>query len=200
MPKDGTSREEILQVATRILSSDGLSALSTRRLAAELDVSTMVVYTRFGSMPELLAAMVDEGFQRLMERLGEVGQERDPIGQLLDLGDAYRALVLSNPQLYAAMFGAVTDGNPKEEAERTKQGGSVLDVFAAAVARAIAEGSIGPGDPNAIAGQVWSAVHGCVMLELAGVLAHDRDVSASTSHPLLHTLIRGLGGSIDGRK
>ncbi|HEX2317045.1 MAG TPA: WHG domain-containing protein, partial [Thermomonospora sp.] len=45
---------------------------------------------------------------------------------------------------------------------------AAFDVLASAVAAAAAAGRVGDEPPRALAGQVWSAMHGYVLLEIAG--------------------------------
>jgi AcrR family transcriptional regulator len=53
------SRQRIIEVATSILDSDGLDALSTRRLAAELGVSAPSLYNHFPTKEAILDGIVD---------------------------------------------------------------------------------------------------------------------------------------------
>jgi len=47
-------RERLVEAGTRLLERDGLEALKARKVAAEIGVSTMAVYTHFGGMNGLL--------------------------------------------------------------------------------------------------------------------------------------------------
>lgn len=53
------SAERILFVALAIVDAEGLAALNARRLAHDLDVSTMATYSHFDNMESLLDAMVE---------------------------------------------------------------------------------------------------------------------------------------------
>ncbi len=53
------TRQRIVEVATTIIDSDGLDALSTRRLAAELDVRAPSLYNHFATKEEILDAVGD---------------------------------------------------------------------------------------------------------------------------------------------
>jgi len=171
------TRDQLIDTAARILAEDGLGGLSTRRLANELGVSTMVVYTRFGSMPELLDAVVAEGFDRQAARLQAVGESKDPTADLVRLGLAYRANAVDNPHLYSIMYAGSTEAE-----HRTDQAKGTLDLLTAAAAR------VGAADPSVLAGQVWSAVHGFVSLELAGVVT-GANVSEKSLRPMLERLV-----------
>ena len=53
------TRQRIVEVATTIIDSEGLDALSTRRLAAELDVRAPSLYNHFATKEEILDAVGD---------------------------------------------------------------------------------------------------------------------------------------------
>jgi AcrR family transcriptional regulator len=53
------SRQRIIEVATSILDSDGLDALSTRRLAGELGVSAPSLYNHFPTKEAILDGVAD---------------------------------------------------------------------------------------------------------------------------------------------
>ena len=54
-----TVREELLVAAAALLDEHGPDALQTRKIAAAAGTSTMAVYTHFGGMPQLIAAITD---------------------------------------------------------------------------------------------------------------------------------------------
>jgi AcrR family transcriptional regulator len=57
--RERTSAEEIVATAVRIIDADGLDALTVRRLASELGVAAMTVYSYVRSKDELLDLVVD---------------------------------------------------------------------------------------------------------------------------------------------
>jgi AcrR family transcriptional regulator len=58
-PRPGLSVQRIVQAAIRIADAEGLEALSMRRVAAELGVGTMSLYTYVPGKAELLDVMLD---------------------------------------------------------------------------------------------------------------------------------------------
>jgi AcrR family transcriptional regulator len=185
-------RRGLLETAARLLADEGPAALSTRRLAAEVGTSTMAVYTHFGGLPALVRAVVGEGFARLAAHLERVPQTADPLHDLAELGVAYRANALENPELYAVMFGSASLGGYRLSGEELKEGRCTFDVLVAATARAIDAGVLRAGDPEAIASQLWSALHGYVMLELAGFFAADPGAEQAVLLPLMTNLVGSL--------
>src|SRR5256885_9443144 len=106
-------RERLLEAAIRVLAADGPDALQARRLAAEVGMSTMAVYTHFGGMGGLITEIVREGFVRFGRRMEAVPRGDDPAADLLALGLAYRDHALENPRLYRLMFGVTAPGGRK---------------------------------------------------------------------------------------
>ncbi|WP_148044975.1 TetR/AcrR family transcriptional regulator [Nocardioides marmorisolisilvae] len=179
------TRDQLIEAAARILAEEGLGGLSTRRLASSLGVSTMVVYTRFGSMPELMEAVVTEGFDRQAARLDAVAASADPAADLIALAVAYRANAVDNPHLYSIMYAA--NG---ESAHRAEQAKGTLDLLTAAAARTLDSG-VGAETPGVLARQLWSTVHGLVSLELSGVA--DGEAGEHALRATLRRLISGKG-------
>ncbi|MGH2916638.1 MAG: TetR/AcrR family transcriptional regulator [Solirubrobacteraceae bacterium] len=71
----------MLDTAIRLLDAEGAEALTMRRLASELGVSTMTPYRHVGSKDELLMVLVD----RLAARLIYPPRPPDPKGAMLVL-------------------------------------------------------------------------------------------------------------------
>lgn len=57
--RDRVNAEDVVTAAVRIIDADGLDALTIRRLAADLGVAPMTVYSYIGSKDELLDLVVD---------------------------------------------------------------------------------------------------------------------------------------------
>jgi AcrR family transcriptional regulator len=189
---DPDVRRRLLEAAARLLTQEGPAALSTRRLATEVGTSTMAVYTHFGGLPDLVKAVADEGFERLAAHLAEVPQTDDPVQDLMALGWAYRANALDNPQLYSVMFGSASLGGYQRSGDDLDAGRYTFDVLVEGIARVMASGQWRTGDPEQVAAQLWSALHGYVMLELAGYFDREPDAVEEVLVPLLINLGIGL--------
>ena len=68
-PRARVSAGTVVEAAVRIADRDGLPAVTVRRLAADLGLSTMSIYTHVNSRDDLLVLMVDRMHAR-MERPG----------------------------------------------------------------------------------------------------------------------------------
>lgn len=72
-PRARVSTGSVVDAAIRLADTDGLSAVTIRRLADALDVSTMSVYTHVNSRDDLLVLMADAVHERM---------DRPPFGRL----------------------------------------------------------------------------------------------------------------------
>ncbi|MFL6117209.1 MAG: TetR/AcrR family transcriptional regulator [Catenulispora sp.] len=185
-------RESLLEAAARILARDGSVGLSTRRLAKEVGSSTMAVYTHFGSMDDLVRAVVHEGFGRLNAKMVLIGDSADPVADVVAHGRLYRWNAQQNPDLYQVMLGSLNiAGFSLTDADRL-HGRYVLDILVASVRRCMAAGRFRDGDPELVAHQFWTGLHGMVTLELGGYLFAPYDADACFDSQV-HTTIVGLG-------
>jgi len=187
---DPDVRTRLLESAARLLGEEGPGALSTRRLAAEAGTSTMAVYTYFGGLPALVREVVAEGFTRLAGHMATVAATDDPLDDLRRLAIAYRENALENPHLYAVMFGTASLGGYRLTPDDREIGRYTFTTLVEGVQHVMDAGVLRREDPETVAAQLWSALHGFVMLELAGY--HDADAVDAVLWPMLVSLIRAL--------
>lgn len=177
-----------------LLAEHGPEALSTRRVAAQADTSSMAVYTQFGSIAGLVQAVIDEGFHRLATRLAAVPTSDDPVADLVALAWANIHFAREAPNLYQVMFGTVPLGQYRRETpDQLKVGrDATFGLGVAACDRAIIGGRLDAGSSFLIAHQWWCAMHGFIMLEISGYIQAPAS-EAKVLSPLFLTLFVGLG-------
>jgi AcrR family transcriptional regulator len=195
-------REGLIEAGLRLLERDGLEALQARKVAAEIGSSTMAVYTHFGGMTGLLDAIAREAFARFAQALTEVPQSDDPVADFFAMGIGYRGFALENPQRYQLIFGISSpEAITRNRADITVTGSVTylsehsrsFDALLNAVRRMIAAGRIRDDDEVAIAGRLWSLVHGAVMLEMAGYFGHEGHGLIQILGPLTVDVLVGMG-------
>src|SRR3569833_302186 len=190
-------RERLLDTAIRMLAEGGPETLQARRLAAEVGLSTMAVYTHFGGMPQLINEIAREGFVRFGRRLENAPRTDDPVADLLELGLAYRDHAWENPQLYRLMFGVTAPDTrqaaPAPFAGDLPESEAAFAHLVGAVTRIIASGRARAGVPARAAAQIWSAIHGYVLLEIAGYFGTDGRGDEEVLLPLGVKLAIGAG-------
>ncbi|MEQ8841503.1 MAG: TetR/AcrR family transcriptional regulator [Acidimicrobiales bacterium] len=64
----GLDRDDMVAVALRLVENEGASALTMRRLATELDVTTTTIYWHVGSRDELVIEIIRRQSERQAER------------------------------------------------------------------------------------------------------------------------------------
>jgi AcrR family transcriptional regulator len=197
-------RGRLLAAALRLLAAGGPETLQARRLAAEVGASTMAVYTHFGGMGQLIREVVRAGYIWFGGRLAEAERSDDPVADLLALGMAYRDSALENPQLYRLMFGttapvglrAGVDPPVAAAADALPEAQAAFAQLVALVTRVMeASGRPYQESPGAAAFQLWSAVHGYVLLEIAGFFRGNGQAVERFLLPLLAKLAAGIGAS-----
>lgn len=166
---DEKTRDQLLEVATRLLANEGVSALTVRRLADEVGVSSRAIYSLFDGMPGLLTALYLRGFAALNARTATVAERADPVEGVIALGWAYRDAALEQRDLYPLMFQRPVPWFHPTESDVTaaKLG---LDRLRAVVVRALRHHRIRGRDADRVTTQLWAVVHGLASLELCGAL------------------------------
>jgi AcrR family transcriptional regulator len=192
VPVPADPRDRLIEEAARILGEEGPSALSARRLATAAGTSTMAVYTHFGSMAGVVDEVATEGFRRLVEHVDAVGTSGDALGDLRRMAGAYRDNALENRHLYGVMFGAISVGGFHGRGPDREVAAAAFDQIASGIQRAMDVGVLLGGDSRAVAAQFWSALHGYVMLELAGMDRVVEDSEHTVLWPMLAHLLAAL--------
>jgi AcrR family transcriptional regulator len=88
------SRERIIEVAAALVDAEGLAALSTRRLAAELGVRGPSLYNHFATKDEILDAIADAVVREVV-----VPPFDDWPAALLGWARSYRAALRAHPNI-----------------------------------------------------------------------------------------------------
>lgn len=197
-------RDRLVAAAISLLEESGPEALQARRVAGEVGASTMAVYTHFGGMRKLVAAVAREGFARFTRVLSAVPETGDPLADLFELALVYREWAVANSQLYRIMHGLNAPGGQLlatldlEEvlgSQRYPEGREAFNCVRRAVTRALEAGEGTGEDPMQATSQLWTAAHGYVLLEIAGVFGSASGGLQAVYLPLAVKVFSGLGYS-----
>ncbi|GAB7052829.1 TetR/AcrR family transcriptional regulator [Catenuloplanes indicus] len=94
------SRDRIIEAATALIDGEGLEAVSTRRLAAELGVRGPSLYNHFATKDEILDAVADS----IIEHVDTSAFARKPWPEALRTwGHAYRSALAAHPNIVPHM-------------------------------------------------------------------------------------------------
>ena len=193
--------ERLVQATIRLLAEQGPSAIKARTVASASGVSTMAVYHHFGGIAELIRAVADRGFTELDRAFSQMPMTEDPVADLFAMALMTRRIARENPHLYDLMFGLSTRRatyRPLSDSDVRPSGRSPAFLgayvhLAEACARLVSSGRVRQQEPEAIAAQLWSFVHGCITLELAEHFVEFDDPVAQVLQPMGVNLAVGLG-------
>jgi len=110
-------RNRILDVALDTLVTQGVAAMTTRRIAALAGTSPPAIYELFGHKAGLVRELFYEGFRRLLSAFEQRQTNDDPIADLIETILTFRDFANSNPRLFSVMYAQpfeVYEPNPEE--------------------------------------------------------------------------------------
>lgn len=170
MPRVGLSRQQVVEAAARLVDEEGADALSLTRLATQLGVRTPSLYNHIGGLDDLRRAL---GL-RVADALAEVGRQaamgKAGLDALIAVADAFREEVKAHPHTYA--YGQVARPDDEEWSRRSWR---AVEPILAILAGYGIEGE----EAIHAARSLRAAIHGFVMLEIAGGFGLDVDVDES---------------------
>jgi AcrR family transcriptional regulator len=158
----------LVETAARLLAEEGRDAVTARRLARELGTSTMVVYTHFGSMDDLMGEVLRTGFARFGEALERPAHTDDPVADWMAQGWEYRRFALENPDLYRVMFGRGLTALGSSEPADDEAAQATFVSLLRRIERCVEAGRWTVGDVFTAGEVVWASVHGHCTIELTG--------------------------------
>jgi AcrR family transcriptional regulator len=160
-----TRRQLITNTARTLAEQEGWEAVTTRRLAGEIEYSQPVLYKHFSGMEGIVASVAVQGFAELADALGSArAAAADGPDALTRVAHAFIGFARDNPALFDAMFIRATT-LPFAAADTPAELNAAFAELHAAVAVVA-----GTRDTDTLAEVVWAALHGLVTLDRAGRL------------------------------
>jgi AcrR family transcriptional regulator len=96
---DGLSRRRIANIALAYVDAEGLDALTTRRIAKEMGVTSPALYHHFGNKSDLL----DEVIRLALRDVRDPDRTLPWPQQITEMAVTYRSALIERPWLAAAM-------------------------------------------------------------------------------------------------
>ena len=169
----GDLRRALLDAALPLIRKGGLEALTLRAVAGAAGVSQTAPYRHFADRAALVAAVADQGFERLHGKLVAAAsaperttgrKQQTARGGLQAIAVAYVRFALDHPEEYRVMFGGEIAASQPPSPSRAK----VFAFLRGGIEMLQGRGLVRAGDPQAMAIAAWSLVHGLAMLVLDG--------------------------------
>jgi AcrR family transcriptional regulator len=165
-------RDQLCDAATRLFAERGAAGISIRELAAAVGVSAMTPYRYFKDKDEILAAVRTRAFDRFADALEAAYQTPgDSLEKMRAAGTAYVRFAFAESASYRLMFDTSQPGEARYP-DLVRAGTRARATMTRHIRPLIEEGVLA-GDPIVIGHALWAALHGAIMLEMAGKLAPD---------------------------
>jgi len=163
----GDLRRALLAAALYILRTEGSAALTLRAVARRAGVSHQAPYHHFADRAALVAAVAQDGFERLADEVDRARSAApNPVAQFQEGGVAYVVFAVRHPEHYRVMFGPeLADRSAHAELDRAAR--RVFETLSAPPGGLLPPAATGPG---AVRSTLWSVVHGLAMLLIDGQL------------------------------
>ena len=167
-------RAELCRVATERFARYGYDGVTMRQLADELGCSPKTPYRYFQDKADILATVRAAAFGRFADALeAAAASSADPAERSARVGRAYIDFALANPAAYRIMFDlnvpeAMDHDDLRRESARARQ-------FITRQAEDLSRAGVIAADPQVVGWSMWAAVHGLVVLKLAGLLREGPD-------------------------
>ena len=195
-------RAQIVEMAKQIIVSEGLQALSIRRLTQQMDYSPGIVYHYFKDKEALVDAVLADGYGQILEgiRTVELPDTNNPAEQIRAVMDKFIEVALAQRVLYRLFL--LSDS--PEILKRTSvlmQGISdvspSMGMLAEQIRQGVDTGIFKSCDPELAAQILWASVYGLVMK-----LIVETDVPEAQRRALIDyqmdVLLRGLKSESGG--
>ncbi|HSD84126.1 MAG TPA: TetR/AcrR family transcriptional regulator [Anaerolineae bacterium] len=169
----GDLKNALIEAGADILSKDGVSGLSLRKVALKAGVSHTAPYAHFADKQALIAAISTEGYRRLYEAMAATVQryQDDPARQLVEGAWVYVQFALTDTDHFKiTLSGAVEKEKDYPAFVEMAQHSFVLLVKIVETCQAAKILKRGPADLMAVS--VWSLIHGFVSLILEDQISH----------------------------
>jgi AcrR family transcriptional regulator len=179
-------RTRLCDVAEKLFAAHGPDGVTLREMAEPLGVSSMTPYRYFKDKDAILAAVRTRAFNRFAAAMESAGH-----GSKAQSGNAYIDFALANPAAYRMMFD-VSQPTYADYPDLVKAMERARLTMGDGLRHLAADGRY-QGDVELAAYVFWSAVHGAVMLELAGLLEGSKFDARKIAKPAVDALGKHFG-------
>ncbi|MGO4617498.1 TetR/AcrR family transcriptional regulator [Nocardia sp. 2YAB30] len=166
----GALRDALLAACLRLIETEGLAAVSLRRVAREAGVSTGAPYHHFPDRAALLATLSAQGFQLLGAQLTATRDDAEtPMSALTALARTYVRFSREQPAYFRLMFRPELS-QPDKHPDAMAAGDAAFAVLTDAVADCVRSGVLPADKADTLAVMFWGLGHGLASLWLDGQL------------------------------
>ena len=169
----GDLKNALIKAGADILSKEGVSALTLRKVAQKAGVSHAAPYAHFADKQALIAAISTEGYKKLYEQIAQVAEkyQADPLRRFVEASWAYVQFALDEPDQFKVTLSSMIEKEQDYPAfvEIAKQ---TFNLVVDIVERCQQAGILRQGAADLTAVSVWALIHGFVTLLLENQISH----------------------------
>src|SRR5512138_3199533 len=98
----GDLKNALIAAGADILTKEGISALTLRKVAQKAGVSHAAPYAHFADKQALIAAISTEGYKQLYEKIAQAAAQyqSDPLRRFVEASWAYAQFALDEPDQF----------------------------------------------------------------------------------------------------
>ncbi|MDK9699865.1 MAG: TetR/AcrR family transcriptional regulator [bacterium] len=153
-------RQRILVAAMELFVDFGFQRVSIRNIAEKIEYSPSTIYLYFSDKNAILLELLNEGLDRLNEKILQHHQIADPVDRLIAYERCYLEFALENPQYYEIMFIQGLPIQRPEDGFATEKGERLYKVFEELLAECQAAGHLQNQNVRELTILLWSTLHG----------------------------------------
>ena len=184
-------RSRITLAAQELFVTQGVGAISMRKLADKAGVTATAIYRHFRDKDEILDALIGTGLGMLAEYLKPALRAKDPQRRLWGLIDAYLDFAIEQPQYFDLAF-LVPGPSTRMAEELERHNRATFKVAIEQVAACMEMGVFRRGNPIDTAVYLWSTAHGLVTLHRTNRFGGDAAQFRQLYRSTIEHAIQGL--------
>ena len=171
------TREAVIQAASDIADTDGLSRVSLKVVAEKLNIRTPSLYNHIASLDDLLREVAHHGMKIMNGQMAQAAIGNSGDKAIKSISVAYLNYIIAHPGVYETIQWAHWHGNSETAA--------IFDNYKALIMKLILSCNLNTQKTDEILSLLMSILHGYSSLELRNALSNAEEA------------IKGLINSID---
>jgi AcrR family transcriptional regulator len=196
-------RKMILDASMKLFVEEGFEKVSVRKIAEIIEYSPTTLYLYFKDKNEILFELCELGFQKMAEYNKDLGQIKNPLLRLHQMGENYLRFGMTYPEYYDLMFiqPAPMEVLRRQNCSEWNSADATINALRELIRECMEQGLIVKDDVNAAAIGVWAMVHGLVSLSIRNRLGKmldgtDGKDETAAMEKSLHFLLNAIDQTI----